>query len=420
MASEALGLEPSVAGCIAFSALGGALEVMSTMVLAYPEHRAKQGRPFSKCFMRGAVVVNLLMMLVASVAYIVGSWYGPVSLSVPVVMASKLLFNLVIVGTVLKMENFSKDQRVGTYVIALSIFSLPEVGPQPVASQDVLALLRLPLSIAWSITLGATMAITILAMIVLVVSRRRKGSDAKPPPVEADAARTGDRSGDERRDRDERGQGVRRRRRQHRRCMPRHHRPDRGRQRRLPHDGRCLVQPRHLRAPADMCDARRQHGDGPDDLGGSEDDHAVGRLLLPVRAHGAGHLSHGKRRCPRDVQEAEARGHRAADDLDGIAKQHRSAVGAASESDAPPEEGAGTNTADGPDADKSHGSIWISMLRAHDLVGKGKAEDASKFKSIAMAAMASKSQVHVDRNVSTGSTSAAYHIKPEAVQVHVE
>ena len=91
MASAALGLQPSIAGCIGLSALGGALEVMSTMVLAYPEHRAKSGAPFSKCCMRFAVVVNLLLMLVASVAYIVGSWFGPVSLSVPVVMASKLL-----------------------------------------------------------------------------------------------------------------------------------------------------------------------------------------------------------------------------------------------------------------------------------------------------------------------------------------
>ena len=51
---------------------------------------------------------QLLLMGVASVAYIVGSWFGPVSLSVPVVMASKLLFNLLIVGVVLKMENFQR------------------------------------------------------------------------------------------------------------------------------------------------------------------------------------------------------------------------------------------------------------------------------------------------------------------------
>ena len=416
MASEALGLEPSVAGCIAFSALGGALEVMSTMVLAYPEHRAKQGRPFSKCFMRGAVVVNLLMMLVASVAYIVGSWYGPVSLSVPVVMASKLLFNLVIVGTVLKMENFSKDQRVGTYVIALSIFSLPEVGPQPVASQDVLALLRLPLSIAWSITLGATMAITILAMIVLVVSRRRKGSDAKPRPklmllvlvtAQVTSAVIGTSVGKVFAVAEGSIVGV---------CL-----------------GitvlTAVVNVGSLMMAAASCNQgifvplQTCATLGVNMVTGLmiwEDQKTITQWVAYFCLYGLMGLGIYLM-ANADVLEMYKRKH-AAIAQRMISMELPSSTEALSvrrASDAP-RGGAGTNTADGPDADKSHGSIWISMLRAHDLVGKGKAEDASKFKSIAMAAMASKSQVHVDRNVSTGSTSAAYHIKPEAVQVHVE
>ena len=76
-------------------------------------------------------------------AYVIGSWYGPVSISVPVVMISKLLFNMIIVGAVLKLEHFDKNQRVGTYVIAFAIVALPEVGPQPIAEQkDPIALIQ--------------------------------------------------------------------------------------------------------------------------------------------------------------------------------------------------------------------------------------------------------------------------------------
>ena len=182
MASAALGLEPSISGCIGLSALGGALEVMSTMVLAYPEHRAKAGNPFSQCCMRFAVVVNLLLMAVASVAYIVGSWFGPVSLSVPVVMASKLLFNMLVVGVVLRMERFDKNQRVGTYVIAFAIVALPEVGPQPIADQDPVSLIQMPLSLIWSAFLLGTMVITIVAMVVLSCLKKKYGEAATPRP----------------------------------------------------------------------------------------------------------------------------------------------------------------------------------------------------------------------------------------------
>lgn len=183
MASAALGLEPSVGGCIGLSALGGALEVLSTMVLAYPEHKARSGQPFGKCCTRFAVVVNLLLMGVASVAYIVGSWFGPVSLSVPVVMASKLLFNLLIVGVVLKMENFNKNQRVGTYVIAFAIFALPEVGPKPIPTQKAMVLMVRPLSIIWSAVMCGTMLLTIIAMIVLKCIKSKYGKEATDRPT---------------------------------------------------------------------------------------------------------------------------------------------------------------------------------------------------------------------------------------------
>ena len=105
--------DPSTPLCIGLSAFGGFLEVSSTMCLAYPEYRVKMGaeswgRP---CFQKLMMVLNLSLMAVASVVYIAGSWFGPVTLSVPTVMISKLLFNMVLMGLVLRMANFTKDQH---------------------------------------------------------------------------------------------------------------------------------------------------------------------------------------------------------------------------------------------------------------------------------------------------------------------
>jgi len=97
---------------------------------------------YSKCQQRLHMVVNLLLMGVASVAYIIGSWFGPVSLSVPTVMVSKLLFNLIIIGVILRMDTFSKNQRVGTYCIACAILTLPDVGPGEQECQDIIRMIQ--------------------------------------------------------------------------------------------------------------------------------------------------------------------------------------------------------------------------------------------------------------------------------------
>ena len=167
------GFQPSTPLCIGLSAFGGFLEVSSTMVLAFPEFKTKMGawQP-SKCRDRIMMVLNLVLMGVASVAYIVGSWFGPVSLSVPVVMVSKLLFNMVLMGLVLRMTSFSKDQQVGTYCIACAILTLPEVGPMDQPGADVLALIVQPVALAWISVLTLATLVCVVGMVVL--ARRAK------------------------------------------------------------------------------------------------------------------------------------------------------------------------------------------------------------------------------------------------------
>ena len=160
-------VEPSLPLCIALSAFGGFLEVSSTMCLAYPEYKAKLGKVYTKCEQRLHMGLNLSLMAIASVAYIVGSFYGPVALSVPTVMVSKLLFNLVIIGFVLRMDTFSKNQKVGTYCIACAILTLPSIGPKDQAGlvpSEII--LELP-AIIWSATLFACAIACCLGMVVL-------------------------------------------------------------------------------------------------------------------------------------------------------------------------------------------------------------------------------------------------------------
>ena len=171
-ASGLLDVDPSMPMCIALSAFGGFLEVSSTMCLAYPEYRAKLpldkgGKEYTKCEQRLHMILNLSLMAIASVAYIVGSFYGPVALSVPTVMVSKLLFNLLIIGFVLRMDTFSKNQKVGTYCIACAILTLPSIGPsdQPdlVPSE---AILEVP-AIIWSAVLFGGAILCTIGMVVL-------------------------------------------------------------------------------------------------------------------------------------------------------------------------------------------------------------------------------------------------------------
>merc|ERR1719272_709342 len=114
-------------------------------------------------------------MGVASVAYIAGSFYGPVALSVPTVMVSKLLFNLLIIGFVLRMDTFSKNQKVGTYCIACAILTLPSIGPKDQADLvPVEIIMELP-AITWSAMLFSCAIACCFGMVAL---KRR----AVPPP----------------------------------------------------------------------------------------------------------------------------------------------------------------------------------------------------------------------------------------------
>lgn len=150
--------------------------VLATAVLAYPDAQAKKGNEFGKCAQRVAVLLSLLFQLGIAGTSITATWYGPVSLVVPTSSSAQLLFNMLMFGVVLGLEKFTKDMRVGAYVVALAAILLPVVGPGIQEDQDIQALLMKIGSIIWSAILLASMCSSGVGLAVSNI-RRKRGVD---------------------------------------------------------------------------------------------------------------------------------------------------------------------------------------------------------------------------------------------------
>jgi len=76
-------------------------------------------------------------------------------------------------GVFLGLESFSKEMRVGAYVVVLAAILLPVVGPGVQENQDILALLKTTGAIAWSTILLASLAISSAGLAVSNIRRKR-------------------------------------------------------------------------------------------------------------------------------------------------------------------------------------------------------------------------------------------------------
>eukprot|EP00550_Attheya_septentrionalis_P013591 CAMPEP_0198305860 /NCGR_PEP_ID=MMETSP1449-20131203/58123_1 /TAXON_ID=420275 /ORGANISM="Attheya septentrionalis, Strain CCMP2084" /LENGTH=481 /DNA_ID=CAMNT_0044008403 /DNA_START=457 /DNA_END=1902 /DNA_ORIENTATION=- len=147
-------VEQNVPICLTLSAVGGIMEVFATALLAVADAQTKAGIKWSRCGMRLALIGNVVLQLSASmVGNLLAPWFGPVSLVAPTFLAAQLLANMVLYGVVLGLESFTKDMRIGTYVIVVGAILLPVVGPQIQNDQDIWALLTSILGGIWSILL---------------------------------------------------------------------------------------------------------------------------------------------------------------------------------------------------------------------------------------------------------------------------
>ena len=88
----------SMSVCLSLSVLGSLSYVLGIMALAYPAFLVSQrgGQPFSTCHNLGFLALYALGQAGALFLPLVASWFGPVSILLPVYQASMLLWNLML------------------------------------------------------------------------------------------------------------------------------------------------------------------------------------------------------------------------------------------------------------------------------------------------------------------------------------
>jgi len=164
-------VEQSVPICLVLSAAGGAIEVLATAVLAYQDAQEKEGIKWRRKARYAALVVNIFLQVTSSiVGNLFATWFGPVSLVGPVFLSSQLLANMVVFGIILGLEMFTKDMRIGTYIVVIAVILLPMVGPAAQEGQDVAALLETWYSLVWICILLVGMILSSILLAVLNMS----------------------------------------------------------------------------------------------------------------------------------------------------------------------------------------------------------------------------------------------------------
>lgn len=116
------------------------MQVMAILVLAYPEfQKTKNNVKYSPHFESLLIPLNVTLQILLGFVNTVSTWYGPVSIVIPVRVSAQLLFNMFFFEA-LGIEKFPKDVRVGTYIVVLAALLLPIVGPTAQEGQDAVQL----------------------------------------------------------------------------------------------------------------------------------------------------------------------------------------------------------------------------------------------------------------------------------------
>ena len=145
---DAFHLEQSLPLCIGLAALGGVLEVAATAITAVPSVREKEGKTMKPWVQWLAIIGNVTLQGIGTLfSHLIAAWFGPVSLVVPFFYSATLLTNMLVFGFL--GEKFTKNMKVGTYVILVAVVLLPSVGPQIQDDQRVEILLSRWYSQVW-------------------------------------------------------------------------------------------------------------------------------------------------------------------------------------------------------------------------------------------------------------------------------
>lgn len=173
----AIEVEQSIPICLILSAIGGSIEVLATALLAYQDAQERQaGQKWSTIKSRLALVANVTLQVISSViGNLFATWFGPVSIVGPVFLVAQLVANMAVFGSFLGLESFTKDMKVGTYVVVTAAVMLPVVGPGAQHGQDAMALLTTWWAMTWSALNICCMTASCALLVMLDIMKLREG-----------------------------------------------------------------------------------------------------------------------------------------------------------------------------------------------------------------------------------------------------
>lgn len=155
--------------------VGGCLQVAAVLILAYPDYqKTHHNKKYSETFERLLVPINIIVQILIGFVNTVSTWYGPISIVMPMRVSAQLMFNMLFFGW-LGIEEFPKEVQVGTYIVVSGAFLLPIVGPTAQNGQDPVQLLEMPASEMWTIMLFVVTGLSGLYCVIFITEKTKIG-----------------------------------------------------------------------------------------------------------------------------------------------------------------------------------------------------------------------------------------------------
>ena len=140
---------------VSLSLFGSLCYVLSLLSIAFPAHlvrTARNGDAFSASTQGCFLALYAIGQIGAGGSSTAASWYGPVSITLPVYMGSMQLWTLLLMSA-LGMQSYTKSQQVGTLVLATATTLLVDAGPAA-GGAVVAEQLASPAALLWVLFMG--------------------------------------------------------------------------------------------------------------------------------------------------------------------------------------------------------------------------------------------------------------------------
>jgi len=136
--------------CVGFAICGGSCTSAASNVVAFANHFAsRKGIQYDNFVNAGLFAANVVLNLGSIAFFLLAAANGPVAVAMPILTGTKLLSSLVFQMGV-GIGQYTKDTKIGTYVLVAASLCLIDVGPSdPSETQNVADLLSTTTAECW-------------------------------------------------------------------------------------------------------------------------------------------------------------------------------------------------------------------------------------------------------------------------------